>query len=122
MPDQWTEPELFLEYEGVTAFHCYDSDNMVSLYWYTTEACDCNIDSPVTESTQFDVRDLPNLDLDAEIQQNHTTIIRNAIQKGLISGAAAMEGVADTDLDQEAEVRMPDLATLMEWEAEGGCE
>lgn len=122
MPDEWTDPEPFLEYEGVTVFHCYDDDNMVSLYWYTTDASDCNIDSPVTESIQFDVRDLPNLGLDIDNRQNHPAIIRSAIQNGLISGEVAVEEGADAKLDQAAEARMPDLATLMEWEAEGGCE
>jgi hypothetical protein len=119
MPDEWTDPELFLEYEGVTVFHCYDDDHMVSRYWYTTDASDCNIDSPVTERAQFDVRDLPDLDLDTDNRQHHPVIIRNAIQKGLISGEAAVEEITDADLDQEAEARMPDLATLIEWEAEG---
>jgi hypothetical protein len=122
MPGQWTDPELFLEYEGTAIYHCYDDDNMVSLYWYTTDASDCNIDSPMTESAQFDVRDLPNLGLDSDDRQNHPAIIRSAIQNGLISEAGAIEEAADADLDRKAEPRMPDLATLMEWEAEGGCE
>ena len=42
-------PELFLEHEGVGVYHCYDDDSMVSTYWYTTDATDCNIDFPLTD-------------------------------------------------------------------------
>lgn len=58
----------------------------MSTYWYTTDVADCNIDSPITDEAQFDVRDLPNLGLAANDSNNHAAIIRNAISAGLITG------------------------------------
>lgn len=156
MPYEWIDPELFLEYEGVAVYRCYDEDNVVSTYWYTTEITDCNVDAPELEGFQFDVRDLPDLGLEVNDPKNHRAIIRNAIGQGLITGQPAISsepphlvvkievkgGVASVveqppgvevviiDLDVAAEPdpchpdmsKMPDLATLREWEAEGGCE
>ncbi len=148
MPYQWLEPDLFLEFAGVAVYHCYDeADTVSSSYWYTTDMTDCHYKFPETEA-QFDVRDLPNLGLAADDPNNHAAIIQNAIQAGLITGTPAMKmepatpvvkievlgGVAhvvetppgveieiiDQDVDQADQP--PDLATLMEWEAEGGCE
>jgi hypothetical protein len=70
----------------VAVYHCYDDDNMVSSYWYTTDAADCNIDAPLTDEAQFDVRDLPDLGLDVHNPNNHAAIIRHAISQGLITG------------------------------------
>lgn len=86
MPYQWIDPDLFLEYEGVAVYHCYDDDDMVSTYWYTTEITDCNVDAPELEGFQFDVRDLPNLGLDADDPNNHEAVIRHAISEGIITG------------------------------------
>jgi hypothetical protein len=119
MPDQWLDPELFLEHKGVTVYYCYDDDNLVSSYWYTTDASDCNIDSPATDSVQFDVRDLPHLGLNADDRQNHATIIRNAIQKSLISGKATATDTVNADPCQVDEAETPDLDTLMAWVDEG---
>jgi hypothetical protein len=91
MPNQWLAPELFLEHEGVAVYHCYDDDNMVSSYWYTTDAANCNIDVPLTDEAQFDVRDLPNLGLTVNDPNNHPAIIRHAISQGLITGEPAVE-------------------------------
>ncbi len=90
MPNQWVDPDLFLKHEGVAVYRCYDDDSIVSTYWYTTDAADCNIDSPLTDEAQFDVRDLPNLGLAANDPNNHTGIIRKAIEAGLISGSPAV--------------------------------
>ena len=90
MPNQWIEPELFLEYEGVTVYRCYDDDSIVSSYWYTLDAADCNINSPLNDAVQFDVRDLPDLGLDANDSSNHAAIIQNAIGEGLITDGSAM--------------------------------
>jgi hypothetical protein len=158
MPYQWIDPELFLEYQGVAIYRCYDDDSVVSACWYTTEVTDCNIDSPLADGAQFDVRDLPDLGLDAGDANNHTAIIQHAISQALISGEPAVRtepprlvvkvevlgGVAyvveqppgveveivDHDVEEVAEEdpcnpdksQAPDLETLMQWEAEGGCE
>jgi hypothetical protein len=90
MPYQWIDPELFLEFEGVAVYHCYDDGSMISRYWYTTDVTDCNYKFPETDTAQFDVRDLPNLGLDAGDQRNHAPIIRHAISQGLICGEAAV--------------------------------
>jgi hypothetical protein len=89
MPYEWVDPELFLEHEGVAVYHCYDDDNIVSTYWYTTEITDCNVDAPELEGFQFDARELPNLGLDANDPKNHPAIIQNAIQEGIIAGEPA---------------------------------
>jgi hypothetical protein len=86
MPYQWVEPELFLEFEGVAVYHCYDDNGRVSYYWYTTDPSDDNCDFAKPDSAQFDVRDLPNLGLDVKDFENHAAIIRHAIQVGLIIG------------------------------------
>ncbi|MCI0527481.1 MAG: hypothetical protein L0Y56_08550, partial [Nitrospira sp.] len=122
MPEEWIDPELFLEYEDVAVYHCYDDDNMVSTYWYTIDDSDCNIDAPVTEGSRFDVRDLPDLGLNTDDRQNHMAIIRNAIQKGLISGEAVTTDAAAADPCQVDESETPDLDTLIEWVDEGICE
>jgi hypothetical protein len=91
MPYQWIDPELFLESEGVAVYHCYDDASMISRFWYTTDVTDCNYKFPETDTAQFDVRDLPNLGLDAGDQEHHAPIIRHAISEGLISGEAAVK-------------------------------
>jgi hypothetical protein len=90
MPNQWLDPELFLEHEGMTVYRCYDDDRLVSSYWYTLDATDCNIDSPLRDEVQFDVRDLPDLGLDANDPKNHAAIIQNAIGEGLITDGSAL--------------------------------
>ena len=90
MPYQWIDPELFLEFEGVAVYHCYDDVDTVSSYLYTTDVTDCNYKFPETDNAQFDVRDLPNLGLDAGDRRNHARIIRHAIGEGLLSGEAAV--------------------------------
>jgi len=91
MPYQWIDPELFLEFEGVAVYHCYDDGSMISGYWYTTDITDCNYKFPETNTAQFDVRDLPDLGLDAGDQKHHAPIIQHAISEGLISGEAAVK-------------------------------
>jgi hypothetical protein len=92
MPYQWIDPELFLEFAGVAVYHCYDDDSLVSTYWYTTDPSDCNYKFPeVSGEAQFDVRDLPDLDLDGSDPLNHLAIIRHAISAGLITGAPAIK-------------------------------
>ena len=86
MPYQWVDPELFLEYEGVAVYHCYDDGETINAYWYTTDVTDCDLEYPNSDSAQFDVRELPNLSLDADDPKNHTTIIQTAIIEGLITG------------------------------------
>jgi hypothetical protein len=88
MPYEWLEPELFLEHAGVAIYHCYDDDNVVSTYWYTTDASDCNVDAPAGESSQFDVRDLPDLGLATADRASHATIIKDALSAGILTGSA----------------------------------
>ena len=91
MPYEWVEPDLFLEYQGVAVYHCYDDNDIVSSYWYTTASSDDNRDWPQPETAQFDARELPDLGLDANDPANHAAIIRGAIEAGLISGEPAVE-------------------------------
>ena len=86
MPYQWVEPELFLEQGGVAVYHCYDDQGHASYFWYTTDPHDDNCDWAKSDSAQFDVRELPHLDLDVKDFENHTAIIQHAIQVGLIRG------------------------------------
>jgi len=86
MPYQWIDPELFLEHNGVAVYHCYEDDGPVSYYWYTTDPSDDNRVWSKPESSQFDVRTLPDLGLDVNDFENHATIIQQAIQVGLIIG------------------------------------
>lgn len=90
MPYEWTEPDLFLEFEDVAVYHCYDDGGELCWYWYTTDPSDDNVDWSPAESAQFDVRDLPNLGLDANDTKNHTAIIQHAIREGLITGEPAI--------------------------------
>lgn len=89
MPYQWIPPELFLQHHGVAVYRCYDDGGEVSRYWYTTDPTDDNYDWAPADTVQFDVRDLPDGGLDANDQQNHAAIIRQAIEAGLISGEPA---------------------------------
>lgn len=146
MPYDWIDPELFLEQEGVTVYHCYDDDGMVSTFWYTTDGTDCNIDAPLTDAAQFDVRDLPAVGLAVDDPTTHASIIRHAIQAGLLIG----EPVIPSDpppvvMDQSSDIpgdlnardkepidekhpctpnpsQVPDLETLMACVDEGVCE
>ena len=74
-----------------TVYHCYDDGSMINRYGYTTDVTDCNCKFPETDTAQFDVRDLPNLGLDAGDQRSHAPIIQHAISEGLISGEAAVK-------------------------------
>jgi hypothetical protein len=76
MPYHWIDPDLFLEHDGVAVYHCSDDDSMVSTYWYTTAAADCNSDAPLPAAAQFDVRALPALDLDANDPTTHAVTDR----------------------------------------------
>ena len=91
MPYQWVEPELFLEHNSVAVYHCYDDGGQKSWYWYTSEATDDNYDWTPADTAQFDVRSLPNGGLDANDRPNHGTIIRQAIDAGLVSGEPALK-------------------------------
>lgn len=86
MPYQWIDPELFLEFAGVTIYHCYEDEGPVSYYWYTTDPRDDNRVWGHPDSAQFDVRTLPDLGLDVKDFETHVAIIQHAIQAGLISG------------------------------------
>jgi hypothetical protein len=145
MPYQWIDPDLFLEYEGVAVYHCYDDGSTVSTYWYTTDAADCNSDAPLPAAAQFDVRELPALGLDAADLTTHAGIIRHAIEAGLLTGEAARPsdppllgeqppaGMEDSSAQNGKAAdeqdpcspdpsHAPDLETLIEWEADGMCE
>jgi hypothetical protein len=146
MPYDWIDPELFLEHEGVAVYHCYDDDGMVSTYWYTTDGTDCNIDAPLTEAAQFDVRELPTLGLAVNDPTTHASIIRHATQAGLLTGESAIPSdlpslvmeqppdipgdlnASDEELIDEKDPctidpsQMPDLETLMACVDEGVCE
>jgi hypothetical protein len=86
MPYQWFPPELFTAHKGVAVYHCYTSQGR-SLYWYTTDPYDDDVDQPSSTDCQFNLRDLPGLGLD--LQENkavHRQIIHRAIDEGLITG------------------------------------
>ncbi len=89
MPYKWVDAALYLEFNKVAIYHCYDDSDNVRTFWYTTDPIDCNIDNPDSESP-FDIRDLPDLNLDVSNEKNHPPIIKNAIQRKLITGSPAM--------------------------------
>ncbi|MCP4996133.1 MAG: hypothetical protein GY934_20490 [Gammaproteobacteria bacterium] len=91
MPYQWIIPDLCLEYNEVAVYHCYDDGGELCWYWYTTDPLDDNHDAPQPETSQFDVRELPDLGKDANDWHNHATIIQQAINLGLIQGEPAVE-------------------------------
>ena len=47
--------ELMINSRGVTVFHTYTEDPMVSAYWYTTDPADAG---PLAGGHQFDIRDV----------------------------------------------------------------
>lgn len=91
MPYQRIDPDLFVEVDGVAVYHCYDDAGDLCWYWYTPDAKDDNADWPLPDSTQFDVRDLPDLGLNAQDTDTHGQIITAAIHSGLISGEPAVK-------------------------------
>jgi hypothetical protein len=91
MPYQWIDPELFLEHQGVAIYHCYDDYGELCGYWYTTDPADDNCVWVPSNTTQFDVRDLSSGELDANDTHTHATIIRQAIEAGLITGEPAAQ-------------------------------
>lgn len=68
MPYMWVEPEVFLEYGGVTIYHVYKNDNIndVRAYWYTVDVTECN---------DIDIRDLSEYNEELE----HEEVFRRAI-------------------------------------------
>ena len=87
MPFQWYPPELFTAHEGVAVYHCYTSQGR-SLYWYTTDPYDDDVDHPTANESQFYLRNLPRLGLDLDLTEDldvHRQIIHKAIEEGLIT-------------------------------------
>ncbi len=78
-------PELFLRHAGVEVYHAWH-DGCVAQYWYSLDPDDADIDED--RGSQFDVRDLPvpadPAALDWDTPAGHATIIRAAIDAGLI--------------------------------------
>ena len=76
MPYIWTEPELFVEHQGVSVYHVYKDgywDCGCRVYWYTTD---------ITEQAEpFDIRDLPSFRQDGD----HYAILKQAIECGEIT-------------------------------------
>jgi hypothetical protein len=82
MPYAWTDPEQFLQHAGVTVYHCYDDDGMVSTIWYTTVAANNNVDGG-DEDGQFCVEDIPS----PFHSDDHVQIINYAIDQGWLTEA-----------------------------------
>ena len=76
MPQQWVDPEVFLEHNGKTVYHAYKDGNFEDRlnYWYTT----CPIEEVEHE---FDVRELSNWDE----KRSHEDLIREAIDRNLLT-------------------------------------
>ena len=91
MPYRWVEPDLLLEVDGVAVYHCYDDAGELCWYWYTTDPNDDNVDWSKSDTAQFDVRDLPDLGLNANDSKTHARIIEQAIRDGLLSGEPALK-------------------------------
>ena len=74
MPLRWVEPELFIEYAGISIYHTYKSGdfNDRSEHWYTTSLIE-------EEGFEFDIRDIKEK-LKVE-EDDHTIILINAIDK-----------------------------------------
>ena len=91
MPYERVEPDIFLEFAGVAVYHCYDDNGELCWYWYTTDPSDDNRDRSKVDGAQFDVRDLPDLGLDANDLKNHGAVIQQAIRAGLTTGEPAIK-------------------------------
>lgn len=89
MPYHWVDPDLFMEMEDVAIYYCYRDDEIVSIYWYSTDPSDSDYKYPLSDA-QFDVRDLPNLGLDVNNAKNHPAIIEQAIKAGILIGEPAV--------------------------------
>ena len=79
MPYGWIDPEVFVEYNGMTVYHVYKDDEISQgcrEFWYTTDLCggDCN------DPFAFDVRELPTY----ADGKSHRQVIWEAIDAGIL--------------------------------------
>lgn len=83
MPWQWTEPEKFLSFRGVTVFHTYKDElsDIPLEFWYSTSSTNA-LGSP----EEFDIRDLPGYrSQDGQGKTaEHERVIKAAIDSGLL--------------------------------------
>jgi hypothetical protein len=95
----WVDPEIFMEYKGVTVYHVYDYNDYEEgpmCYWYTLDQ-DCE----GFDGFAFDVRELPvcverrSPLLDREYSRE---VIRKAIDTGVIE-----PGMTAVQLDDRLE-------------------
>jgi hypothetical protein len=83
---EWVEPEVALEYNGVTIYHVYKNDELdIRLtYWFTTSWEE-------REHADFDVRDIPGWD---NKKENIEDTLKLAIDKGwLTQNGLNLDGV-----------------------------
>ncbi|MBI4397282.1 MAG: hypothetical protein HY548_09315 [Elusimicrobia bacterium] len=90
---EWTEPEKFLEYKGVSVYCTYRGDDMNlgrRIYWFTVdplcgeETCGCEDGDDCWKT--FDVRDIA-LRIGGKVQDEASMkdVIMRAIDRGLIT-------------------------------------
>ena len=83
MPYEWVDPEVFVEYNGVTVYHVY-KNNHPMYYHFCTDPGDCEDDSNMG-GTQFDVRDLKPVYTVGSRRWNMEYTIKAAIDSGELS-------------------------------------
>lgn len=83
MPYMWVEPDIFLEYEGVTVYHTYEDERGME-YWYTTDLLQDDVGGDPNDCI-FDVRDANNYagrQFDVNNDEGRREAIKNAIAMG----------------------------------------
>ncbi len=83
MPDEWVDPEIFVEHLGVTVYHCYTGQDMVSNFFYTVDPANSSTDNDDGSGTQFDVSDIYGA-TDIRFADDETAI-RYAIEAGWLT-------------------------------------
>lgn len=91
------EAEILLIHLGVTVYHCYTDQGMVSECWYTVDPANCNTDSDDGSGTQFEVSDI-RAATDVKFS-NDASAIRYAIYRGWLTEEGLT--VRQTDIPEE---------------------
>jgi hypothetical protein len=86
---EWIEPEIALEYKGVTVYHVYKNDDWNNgrlQYWFTMKqgGYDCQDD--------FDVRSLANA-MGADVALKPVEILKLGIDNGILENEMEQEEV-----------------------------
>lgn len=101
---EWVDPEIFMQYKGVTVYHTYDNDDYDDgkmAYWFTIYIlcgfgnCNC-VQSVETCDKVFNVQELPTYRPRPDRSELETIImaIEQAIDRNLI-GPTRIRGVKE---------------------------